>query len=669
MNGRVASRQGSTPGRAELLAYGVISLAMWPVPLLNRLHVESAAVLAAATFFIAGIAALSRLRRGKPTEVLQGRLLALVLPLALMLLPMLWAPNCGWLTGLGFFVLFPVVTCVLAVGVAAALTRLGLGGRTLVGVGVCVIVAGVVYDLGLHPQFYTYNHVFGGVLGPVYDEELAIRPGLFWFRGMTLVWALWGFALAGRRPAALVVLTFVLGGLYAFSGRLGINTTYDALEHRLPGLVQTPHFDIRFDPEYLEPDALDRAVILHEHEFERIAGILGVVPATRVTSYIYPHPWARQDMTGARVTSVAPVWLARPQIHVEQGSLEQIMPHELVHAFSREFGMPVLRASPAVGLVEGLAVALEPPGPRPSEEDLSAAALAATGLDVEKALPAALSPWGFWTGRGGVSYTITGAFTRYLIRVAGTDVLQEAYRTGRLAGNYGAPVADLTAGWRASLVERTWVDADARIRSARRLGSPSLFERDCPHYLPPPLQNLSEASRAWAERDSSRALAGAERALELAPEAPEILAVWSRMRLAIGDTALVQARLAEFAADSLTIELAWLRARLLPGPEAVEELRKVADRLPRWARPERTRARLAAGGDLPVWLELRKPAYDAREAAHEAFVAGAYQAAADSALRAVAAYRRIGDLTMARHVRYLADRYRFAAVRHTELLP
>ena len=53
--------------------------------------------------------------------------------------------------------------------------------------------------------------------------------------------------------------------------------------------------------------------------------------------------------------------------------------HEMAHVVAREFGMPVLRASPAVGLVEGLAVAVEPPDGLPAPEALVAAALDAAG--------------------------------------------------------------------------------------------------------------------------------------------------------------------------------------------------------------------------------------------------------------------------------------------------
>ena len=108
---------------------------------------------------------------------------------------------------------------------------------------------------------------------------------------------------------------------------------------------------------------------------------------------------------------MTPVWLSTPQVHVLAGQFEEIFPHELVHAFSRSFGMPILNASPAVGLVEGLAVAFEPPDGGPDASEQVAAVM---GGETADRLARSLDPFGFWGGRGAVSYTTTGSFVGYL---------------------------------------------------------------------------------------------------------------------------------------------------------------------------------------------------------------------------------------------------------------
>jgi hypothetical protein len=674
----------------EALAYAVVCLAMWPVPLLNRLHVESAAVLAVAAFIIGGIAAIHRLPGESTGAVLLGRLRALAVPLALMLIPMLWAPNCAWTAGVGFFVLFPGISAVFGVSVAAVVVRRGYR-RPVLGlllVGTAIMLAGPVYDLGFHPQFYTYNHVFGGVLGPIYDEQLAIRPGLFVFRCLTLVWALLCFAWAsGGRVGKWAPLggLAVLGTTLLAGGALGINTGYDDLRRALPGALFTEHFEIRYDPASTDSLALRSLRDLHEFEYQRIAGLLDQEVGAQILTLVYPSPSVRAALTGARFTSVAPVWLRQPQVHVEATSAEAVFGHELVHVFSREFGMPLLNASPAVGLVEGLAVALEPPTPRPSVDDLVLVAGAATGLEASSALPDALSPWGFWTGRGGVSYTITGSFVRHLLREYPADLFKEAYRSGSVEAVYGRSVHDLVDDWLGHLSQDQWVDAGAVGRARSRLGATSLFERVCPHYRPEHLRELDRAALAWTEKDTVGALAAVHRALTLAPLDAATISAWTHLNMASGQDDTVRDTLFARSAQDLPVRTAIVRADLLaasvPGAAGAEYLAALR-RLPLYARGERidvalrmagldagwTASPLTAPPGLPEWAARAWPGHAALRKASASYASGQVTRAAAEADASADAFRIIGDLRMEAYVRHMARRYRFASESSTTRL-
>ena len=179
--------------RRALLAYAGLGLLLAPAPLLNVLQAESAAVVALVSFFVASLSAVGAFGRRSVSlwHVLVRQEAALLVPLGVLTVAQLWAPNCTFGQGLLFYALFPGITVVFAVSLAYATVGLGLTRPRLLlgGLGILIILAGPLYDLGLHPQFYTYNHVFGGVLGPIYDEQLAVRPGLFVFRGLTLLWA------------------------------------------------------------------------------------------------------------------------------------------------------------------------------------------------------------------------------------------------------------------------------------------------------------------------------------------------------------------------------------------------------------------------------------------------------------------------------------------------
>lgn len=713
--------------RIEALGYVAVCLAMWGLPLLNRLHVESSAVLAACAFFLSGASALAcfrergsdrfgvQVRRGPLPGIdvrraVASRLAILLLPLVLMLVPMLWAPNCGWRAGIGFFGLFVPPSALLGVAVAAVLsrTRVKRPLAGLVAAGVVIVAAGVVFDLGFHPQFYTYNHVFGGILGPIYDEQLAVRSGLFWFRAMTVLWAVIGLAWSTGRGRLTGVLLLVQVGAYLYGGRLGINTGYDDLERALPDVHESGPFRFHFEGAPLDPGRIAGLAAMARFEYDRITEVLGVMVDEPISVYVYPDAWTRARLTGARYTSVAPVWLARPQVHVEVGTFEAVFPHELVHAIAREFGFPLVNASPAVGLVEGLAVALEPPDGRPSPDELVLASITATGMDPSEALVGALSPWGFWTGRGGVSYTVTGSFVRYLLDAYPAAIFREAYRTGNVPAAYGRSLAALVGDWRSTIDGRSWVDAGSVRRARLRLGASSLFERTCPHFVPTPLRLLERAGRMEQAGRHMEALQLLDEAFSLAPGEGRVISAWVANHRRNGDLNALRDSLIHRDPEALPIEaliaVGDLRASEGETVLAADAYRAAASRLPGYARQTLLaldlRAAAAADPTTARWLLGAVPVDSVRSEAGQALVAlsdqgdpsllaerppqglgrgtslaswtalrhwaiairladqGQFAQAAEAAEQAAEAFRRAGDLTMEAYVRHVAARHR-----------
>ncbi len=575
------SSAGKKPYVAVAVVYAVVCVALWPVPLLGLLHAESSAVIAGVGFFASGLAALALFRRGGGLSAVLLRLeTLLIVPWALLTVSLLWRANCGYVQGLMLFLLFAVPSVALAVALAWALDATGWKRRGLwfVVIGLGAGLLPVAWDLGLHPQFYTYNHVWGGVLGPIYDEELAIRPGLFWFRGLTLLWMV-ALVMLGRRVRrrrerreeieeneertslssseawALLLVAALIGLAYLFAPRLGFNTTGEVIRERLGSHLATDRFDIYYDSTAVSPGELRVIADAHAYRYHQLRQALGVEVSERVATYLYPDAKTKAALTGAAQTSVAPVWLPRPQMHLLASRFESSFGHELVHVFSREFG-GILRASPAVGLVEGLAVAFEPPdGLPPPDQQVSAAARYGAGLGTEplgSALASRLSPLGFWTGRGAVSYTTTGSFVADLYRRYGAEPLRQVYASGDFESVYGLPLDTLAAQWAARL-DSLPDDPEAVALVERRFTRPSLFERRCPHYVEPWLRAYRTGNTALAAGDADEALQHFGRSIEADATKPWPLAAWGRLMLARDETDHVIERLeaAVAAADTL----------------------------------------------------------------------------------------------------------------------
>ena len=512
----------------ESVVYVVLCLGLWLVPVFDRLHVESAAVISFVAFFLAGLRAITS-SGSTFSESLVRQLSWLALPWGLMTLSAVWAPNCDYLRGLGFFVLFAPISVVFSVSLASLLKdRVERPALWLVLMGLGLAILGPVFDIGLHPQFYTYNHVFGGILGPIYDVELVVRPGLFVFRGLTLLWSLLFLCLLKRRTVWVLVLVLSIGVVYVWSGPLGINTPSRYLKGSFSGVATTDHFDVFFDNESLSESSLARLLDEHEFRYAELTRKLGVEPSSRVASYVYGDVEARARMTGARYTSVAPVWLADPQVHVTMDSFYDVFAHELAHVFSREFGLPVIRASTSIGLVEGLAVALEPPDGRPTPHELVAAFERSTKGDsvwtVGQRVTESLSALGFWSGRGAVSYTTTGSFVQYLIKEYGPDAFKQAYRAGSFIEAYQKSVGKLAQEWQDMLVALSIEHPDAGSSAARRFSILSLFETTCPHYTPPDVRAAQKAARFTEEGRHEEARARLSQLIEGDP-AQEMLAL------------------------------------------------------------------------------------------------------------------------------------------------
>lgn len=551
--------------RGVLIAYAVLSVAMWTVPLLSVVHVESSAIVAAAAFFGAGLSTPAFLRSGdRFARILALQEAALLVPWLLLSITALWQPNCDYIRGLLFFAGFPGVTVVFAVSFATLLHRLPIGraGWWIAGAGILIIVLPTIFDIGFHPQFYSYNHVYGGFLGPIYDEDPAVRPGLFAFRGVTLLWCAFFLALAGsvERPAArrprvgTLVCAALIAGAYLSSARLGFVTTYDRIEDVLGGTHRTPHFEIYYDPSRTSARELRRLVDEHEYRYAQLRDRLGIDVAGPIRSYVYPSADVKARLTGARHTNVAPVWLSVPQTHALSSSFSDVFPHELVHVFSREFGLPVLRASVSVGLVEGLAVALEPPDGRPGPHEQVSAALLGRHLPPRSTEPAEdlvdvvashLSPLGFWTGRGAVSYTTMGSFVRYLLEAYGAEPFMRAYPTAAFEASYGKAPEVLAREWTDHVLALEAVGRSTADLVAARFAVPSLFEKDCPHYVPPYQRRLDQARRELARGDTTAAYRAASDAVSLEPGSVPALTLWAALALQAGEAAGVAERLSE----------------------------------------------------------------------------------------------------------------------------
>src|SRR5699024_7554185 len=124
----------------------------------------------------------------------------------------------------------------------------------------------------------------------------------------------------------------------------------------------TTHFNSYYDEASISEKEI--GLIAREHEFylRRVTDRLELeLPASnhKIASYLYAHPWQNKKPAGAKSTSYVPLWLSQDQLHIARQQLSSSLKHELVHSVAKRFGNRLFNGSWSIGLIEGLAVAID----------------------------------------------------------------------------------------------------------------------------------------------------------------------------------------------------------------------------------------------------------------------------------------------------------------------
>jgi tetratricopeptide (TPR) repeat protein len=158
---------------------------------------------------------------------------------------------------------------------------------------------------------------------------------------------------------------------------------------------------------------------------------------------------------------------------------------------------------------------------------------------------------------------------------------------------YGRSVEALAEEWQAWLRAVPVVDRTTEALVTRRFARPSLFERRCPHYVPPYRRALEAGQAALARGDTTEALRQFERAATLQPRSVEGQAAWARLQLGRGEARPVADRLdtLDFVTPVPVIELLQGDASALLGrpDSARRHYRFAREHYPRYAHDGWTR--------------------------------------------------------------------------------
>jgi len=182
---------------------------------------------------------------------------------------------------------------------------------------------------------------------------------------------------------------------------------------------------------------------------------------------------------------------------------------------------------------------------------------------------------------------------RFLLDRYGPGPLKTVYARGNFEAVYGRSLSALATAWAEGLRARSFVSRAAHDVVGRRFTQPSLFEKDCPHYVPPHRRHLQAAQRAGRRGDAAAVETHLRRALDAKPRYGAAHAALARRRLARGEAAAVRQQLDTLAVTSRSAGLHRLlgdaHALLGEAAAARRHYREARTRTPRYAHDTRTR--------------------------------------------------------------------------------
>ncbi|HLR24460.1 MAG TPA: hypothetical protein VK112_01250 [Fodinibius sp.] len=546
----------------------LIGIGLLWIPLLGDFHIESAVLASLVGCFWAGWASCQF-----PPEKGDFRAALTILGYLYMAgLPLLTASlftGCFSVHGLGYWLIFPLPSVFFGYAVGRLLRKWDIRWNRPITFAILLLIAVglLLFEFFGYPQVYFLNHVWGGWPGPIYDEAVTLSSSALFFRTITLLWAvlLWHIPSLNHQRIALwiVILTAVaLSFCYTQLAEMGVISPPEHIQTVLGGSKSTTHFNIYYDEASFSEKEI--GLIAREHEFylRQVTERLELeLPDSnhKIASYLYAHPWQKKKLVGAKFTSYVPIWLSQDQLHIARQQLSSSLKHELVHIVAKRFGNRLFNGSWSIGLIEGLAVAIDG-GSSPTTTIDQAVASEKPYPNTEE-LRQAFSFSGFYGGRSGVNYTTSGSFVRYLLHQYPVDDFKQAYRRSSVTAAYNPGWQKLAGGWYRHLDSVKSDSVDEQV-AARIFGVPSLFEKTCPHTISHFAEAWDEYQHRLADHDTTRALKALDKALAASDSLPAIKAEWSYRNLMAGNIEEVQ-QAASLTDTTLDLQLLYADAFMM----------------------------------------------------------------------------------------------------------
>jgi hypothetical protein len=362
------------------------------------------------------------------------------------------------------------------------------------------------------PMVFAFDPFFGYFSGTLYDTVIDAGTPLLTYRlgslatlgAVALLASVFerrerreqreelGFRLAPVRAAPGTLARLVLGVAFAlvslgvaFEGAtLGHWETSSTIAAALGGRRSGPRCDVVY-PDGQREDQIALLVRDCEEELSHDEAFFGDLRFSgRITAFFFRDAQEKKRLMGAADTYIAKPW--RREVYLQLHSYPHpVLGHEIAHVVAGSFGQGPFRIAggeggwlPNPGLIEGVAVAASP-----DEEELTIAQWARAMMDLG-ILPSMRHVFSlrFLGESSAKSYTLAGAFVRWVLGRWGAEVVRRWYGGEEVTALTGLGWDALDAGFRDWLGGQKLAPEAAAYAKAR-FDRPSVFGRKCPHVV------------------------------------------------------------------------------------------------------------------------------------------------------------------------------------------
>jgi len=458
----------------------------------------------------------------------------ILIPLILITINAFRIKNCNFPYGLAFYFMGPVLSALFSTGLALFLSVLTKRAWTAGCLFCSAFVMSFAFNLFIlysEPQIFFFNPFLGYYSGALYDDVIEITGSYLLFRAANIfvLAALFAGLAAVRSRKKREVVLFILASLpvlaaFYFRADAGIIVSREQIKSVLKGEAVTEHFVIYYDSSVISGAEIEEIKLEHEFRYDQLANEMKTEPVLPIHSYIYATPEQKRALMGAEKVYIAKPWLNEIHLNrLETG--DDVLYHELAHIFLARHSDTFLRipldygAIPAMGIVEGAAVALTFPSGELTPHEWSAAMIKA-GVEIspEKMFETA----SFIYASAGKSYSVAGSFFRFLLDSYGMEKFLDFYGNPDFQAVYGKGIGELAFEW------EKFITGEGRFGFRNReiflakfaVARKGVLERICPVEI---ARLKKRAAKSVKDGDSLTACVYADRILEYVPYDAEYL--------------------------------------------------------------------------------------------------------------------------------------------------